>query len=67
VAGNGALVLQAALTPTTTDPHQRCSSRSDLDRECRDATPNDSTTPGHIAPITQVNGTNELMTQIHDA
>ena len=23
--------------------------------------------PGHIAPMTQVNGTNQLMTQTHDA
>ncbi len=30
-------------------------------------TPRRMTTPGHIAPIAQVDGTNELMTQIHDA
>jgi hypothetical protein len=54
--GNGALVLQAALTPTTTDRINRYGNRNDLDPECRDA-----------RRITQVNGTNELMARIHHA
>ncbi len=55
--GNGALVLQAALTPATTDRINRYGNRNDPD------TTRDAGTPRRM---TQVHGTNELMTQIHD-
>jgi len=36
-------------------------------RRARTALADSALAPGHVTPMTQISGTNKLMTQIHDA